>query len=321
MTDPAYEVLPILRKHDVEGRFPIIGAFWVKSMEVRMHYERKPDGLDVFIPEIYRTAPPSVFEYRLGAIIRRAYGEGTGPVGATDSESNDMVKWAYSSDYIHAYRKILYHFSASYFLGTGHTASETLEGIASEVLQLVPECRRNFSLLKVGLRKEALDLTKFPMTSSSPAGQMIMLDPALLAPGTPRLLAKYAVFNDLLLMIANPGGLWRTRTYNNASVIAKYRPRFKCYEKVEEAYVRLGWFFEWSSLDRCGPTRVQIVGRAIDRGRGGKGDPLEIPPYSPPGLHSGVPASVAADRPDDGGQGGEPGEVLPLCQSGVQDHL
>lgn len=321
MTDPAYEALPILRRHDKEGRFPIIGAFWVRSLEVRMHYERKPDGLDVFIPEIYRTAPPSVFEYRLGAIIRRVYGEDTGHVGATDSETNDMVRWAYSYDYIHTYRKILFSFSASYFLGTGHTASETLEGIASEVLRLVPECRRNFSLLKVGLRKEALDLTRFPMTSSSPAGQMIMLDPVLLAPGTPRLLAKYAVFNDLLLMIANPGGLWRSRTYTNASVIEKYRPRFEGYEKVEEAYVRLGWFFEWSSLDRCGPTRVQIVGRAIDRSRGGKGDPLEIPPYGPPEHPDGVPAPVVADRPDDGGRSGESCEVRPICQSGVQDHL
>lgn len=302
MKKPAYEVLPILRKYDHESRFQIFSAYWVHTLDVKVHIEKTSDGLNVYIPEIYRAAPREVLNSRLKLLMRRMYDrDGEGGMFYMRVPKN-LVQWVYSADFVYAYREVLQKFTTTFFISRGSTSSEELMSMAKGLIKLIPEYRSRLCMLKVGIRNEALDLTRAPMTSTSLPGQLVMLDPALVAPGVPRILAKYAIFNEMCWISAMYGGL---RSLRNAQILQmrELRTRFEGYEKVEEAYVRLGWFFERSTLDRCGVRSAPVRGRAIDRYGYRESDKVEVPPGGDmgPRMEGGgiQDEREGQDRPDD----------------------
>lgn len=299
---PAYEVLPILRKYDHEGRFQIFSAYWVHTMDVKVHIEKTSDGLNVYIPEIFRAAPREVLNSRLKLLMSRMYGQDSEDGTSHARVPKNLVQWVYSADFVYAYREVLQKFTTTFFINKGSTPSMELMGVAKDLIKLIPEYRSRLCMLRVGIRNEALDLTRAPMTSTSLPGQLVMLDPALVAPGVPRILAKYAIFNEMFWISVMYGGL-RSLNITVVEERREIRARFKGYEKVEEAYVRLGWFFERSTLDRCGVKSAPVRGRTIDRCSYRESDKVEVPPVGDMGLRmegGGIQDErEGQDRPDD----------------------
>lgn len=285
------ELVRLLRKIDSDDVYPMMDAYYVHTLNMEIGCEHGADYITLYVPDIYRTAPPDVLEM----MLRNAY-TSTIDGGSTKKRSDRLRKWVYSPEFIRAYRSMLVDFSTPFVDSTGMLANEEITRCAKEVMALIPEYRADLFMLSITVRRRGLDLSRYPVASTSIPGLIITIDPALLNGNVPRVLVKFAIFHEMVRIVNLVGGLIRDTNIGRRQAIERFMDRFDGLEKVRRAYVKLGWTLDQCPLDGCSARMYRITGRAVLWDPPGDGDedglqgggpdevrtePVELPPSGP----------------------------------------
>ena len=286
------DLVKVLRKIDSEDIYPIIDAYYIHTLDMEIRTEHGPDYLVLYVPDVYQTAPHDVLEM----LLKAAYASTVD--GMVAKRTTDRLRtWVYSPEFIRAYRALFKDFNSPFVNGEGMVANKELTQCAREALNLLPEYRKDLFMLAVTERRRGLDLTRYPVASTSIPGLIITIDPALLNGNVPRVLVKFAIFHEMVRIVNLVGGLIRDTNIGRRQAIERFMDRFDGLEKVRRAYVKLGWTLDQCPLDGCSARMYRITGRAVLWDPPGDGDedglqeggpdevrtePVELPSSGPP---------------------------------------
>ncbi|MGN0138519.1 MAG: hypothetical protein ACI381_07945 [Candidatus Methanomethylophilaceae archaeon] len=265
------ELVRLLRKIDSDDVYPMMDAYYVHTLNMEIGCEHGADYITLYVPDIYRTAPPDVLEM----MLRNAY-TSTIDGGSTKKRSDRLRKWVYSPEFIRAYRSMLVDFSTPFVDSTGMLANEEITRCAKEVMALIPEYKADLFMLSITVRRRGLDLSRYPVASTSIPGLIISVDPALLSEGVPRVLVRFAIYHEMVRIVTLVGGLVRDTQIGRKQAIMELLERFDGLEKVRRAYVKLGWTLEQCPLDGCATPVFFITGRTVQWDPAGDGDEAEV---------------------------------------------
>ena len=252
------DLVKVLRQIDSDDVYPIIDAYYVHTLDMKVGCEHGPDYLVVYVPDVYRTAPTDVLHMVLMNTYSGSRGRATSKLWA-----DRLRKWVYSPEFIRAYRQVMTDFNTPFINTTGMLANKEVTRCAREALGLLPEYRSDLFMLSITVRAKGLDLSRYPVASTSIPGLLISIDPALLSEGVPRILVRFAIFHEMAKMVTLVGGLVRDTSKGRGQAIMELLERFEGLEKVRRAYVKLGWTLEQCPLDGCRTATYRISGRTV----------------------------------------------------------